>query len=169
MIVWIAIAVSVILGIAAAVNRKSYYYDLGDRIGAFFGVAGISAVIGAVVTFIIFWIPATQAYSYTEATKPLVALDTSSQQAGQFFLGTGSMNNKRTLNFIRQEEGYVKLDYSLAEDSRIFEGSEKATFTEYIWSYDNPWVLPWTWRTGYSYDFHVPEGTVQGDYNITNE
>jgi len=105
----------------------------------------------------------------TSETHDLRAISTSSTIQGRFFLGSGYVDGKRTLNYIAQEDGYSRLGQATASAAYIWEDTDKPTVTEYTWWYSNGWVTPGNLRTGYSWDFHIPAGSILEDYGITND
>ena len=166
MIFWILlVAVTVAVIVTFAANLDAQYGDwVLASLGAFLALA-LGCLISAGIVLLFTLIPAQSVQS---DDYQLRALATSGTTSGSFFLGSGYVGEERTLNFIRSQGGYSQLDYALAANSRVYEDADKPTFTEYVWRYDNPWVLPWTVVTGYSYDFHVPAGSVLENYDITN-
>lgn len=105
----------------------------------------------------------------TEETFDLRAISSSSTVQGRFYLGSGYVDGKRTLNYIAQEDGYSRLGQGIASASRVYEDTEEPTVTEYTFWYSNGWVIPWEFVTGWSWDFHVPRGSILENYTITNE
>lgn len=169
MIFWVLL----VLAVLVVVGTFVWFAFLDDlRMGIGFGLltallAAIgSAIVGGGLLALSLLIPGGKV---THETFPLRALATSSTVQGRFFLGSGYVNGERTLNYVAQDNGYARIDQGIGTASRIFEGSTKPTVTEYTYWYSNGWVLPWEFKTGYSWDFRVPSGSILEDYTITNQ
>lgn len=170
MIFWVL----VVLAAAVVVGTFIYFAfldDLGMGIGfgllsAFLAAICSAIVGGGVLALSLIWIPGEKV---THETFPLRALATSSTVQGRFFLGSGYVDGKRTLNYVAQDDGFARIDQGIGSASRIFEGAEKPTVTEYTYWYSNGWVIPWEFTTGYSWDFRIPAGSILEDYTITNQ
>lgn len=129
--------------------------------------AVISALVGGGLLALAFLIPGEK---ITSETYELRAISSSSAVQGKFFLGSGYVNGKRTLNYIAQEDGYSRLGQAIAGPSaRVYEDSDDPTVIEYTFWYSNGWVAPWEVETGYAWDFHVPADSILEDFTITND
>lgn len=131
-----------------------------------FATAALAFIVGAGLLALAALIPGEKR---TDETFELRALATSSTVHGRFFLGSGTVDGKRTLNYIAKEDGYSRLGQGVASASRVYEDTERPTVTEYTFWYSNGWVVPWEVVTGYSWDFHVPAGSILEDFTLTNE
>lgn len=165
MIFWILLALAVV-----AVVLTYIYWGCDEGWLFAFMPAILAAVVSAVVVGLLMLlatlIPGDRT---TSETYDLRAIGTSSSAEGRFFLGSGQIDGKRTLNYIAQEDGWSRVDQAFADDSRVFEDTDEPTVTEYSHLYWNEWVWPVAWKVGESWDFHVPAGSVLEDYTITNE
>lgn len=165
MIFWVLLVVAVIT-IAA-----TYIYNAMDDDWAWAFLpalltAIISLVVGGGLLALALLIPGGK---HTDETYGLRAISSSSTVQGSFFLGAGYVDGKRTLNYIAQEDGWSRIDRGIASASRIYEDAEKPTVIEYTHWYSNGWVIPWEFKTGYSWDFHVPAESILEDFTIANE
>jgi len=165
MIFWIllALVIGVTLFVGIAVYRE--YDSIGAAIGGGIFAAAMAGIVAFIVILLFMIIPST---SHEKYTYHLRALATSQSVQGEFFLGSGSVNGERTLNYIKRVKGWSEVDSAVAKASRVFEDSTSPTVTEYFYYYDNGWVLPWKILTGYSWDFHVPAGSILEDTTIDN-
>ncbi|MUG03563.1 hypothetical protein ECC01_21495 [Bacillus tequilensis] len=168
MIFWILLALAVV-----AVVWTYIYFAFFDWAGgagfallpAFLAALG-SGLIGGGLLALSLLIPGEK---ITQQTFDLRAISTSSTVQGRFFLGSGYVDGKRTLDYIAQEDGWSRVDRGIASASRIFEDTERPTVTEYTHWYSNGWVIPWEVEAGHRWDFHIPSGSILEDYTITNE
>ncbi len=108
--------------------------------------------------------------NYKISEAPLVALTTSSEISGSFFLGSGRIDENQVFSYLRKEpDGAATLQSHLAEDSFVYETSDVLAHVEY-WTgcYDDGILFPWTicsrWEDA---RFYVPEGSVISDYQVT--
>lgn len=167
MIFWVLLVLAVAVGVWTFI----YFAFLDDMgIGLGIGCAVLAAMtaglVGAGLIALALLIPGEKV---THETFALRALATSSAVQGGFFLGSGYVNGERTLNYVAQDNGFARIDQGIGTASRIFEGSTKSTVTEYTYWYSNGWVIPWEFKTGYSWDFRIPSGSILEDYSITNQ
>lgn len=167
MIFWILVTSACLVTILTFI----YWWDEEDFIlGLMGGVVSaiISSAVGAAILGICMAVTPTPGY-LTDETFSLRAIGSSSTVQGEFFLGSGVVDGKRTLNYIAQEDGYARLAQALAAGSRIFEDTDDPTVTEYTQWWSNPWILPWEFKTGYAWEFHVPTGSILENYSIDNQ
>lgn len=168
MIFWILVTISSLVTIFTLIYWWAEEEDLIlGLLGGFVSVL-ISSAVGAAIIGICMAVIPTPGY-LTDETFPLRAIGSSSTVQGEFFLGSGVVDGKRTLNYIAQEDGYSRLGQALAAGSRIFEDTDDPTVTEYTQWWSNPWILPWEFKTGHAWDFHVPEGAILENYTIENQ
>lgn len=168
MIFWILLVIAIVAVIASFV-----YGLLEDGIGIAFLVAFmaalISALIGGLLALLLsIWV--TPNYQFQgEKEHDLVALQTSSSIEGRFFLGSGYINGKRTLNYITDDSGAFRVESADADDSVIYQDSNEPTVTVHEWDLVNPWLAPWSFSHKHTYTFHVPEGSILSDYTVNND
>lgn len=164
------VIVCVIVG-AVIVGAGFFFWDEDGPIGLFptFLIGLLAAIFGAVAVVLFGLIPANDKVEAC-GQESLAALGNSTGVQGRFFLGTGYVDSKRTLNFIAKEaDGGYRADDALASDSRVFEGSADPTVTYTCHSYSNGWVLPWDIRESTTYRFDVPTGSVLENYTLNNQ
>lgn len=165
MIFWI------LLGAAVAVVALVFVRVVRDDGWGFAALVSIvaamlSALVGGGLLALSLLIPGTVV---REQTHPLRAIGDSSSIEGRFYLGSGYIGGSRQLNYIKQGDGYSMVASAPGESSRVFEGSSGPSVIEYEHVYSNAWVIPWEFRIGWTYDFHVPAGSILEDYSITNQ
>lgn len=165
MIFWILLALAV-----AAVIATYIYWVPEEGWGFAFLPAALAVIIAGPLAFglmmLAFLIPGDKV---TDETHDLRAISSSSSVQGRFFLGSGYVDGKRTLNYIAQEDGYSRLGQGIASASRVYEDTDKPTVTEYTHWYSNGWVVPFDVKTGSAWDFHIPADSILEDFTITNE
>lgn len=172
MIFWILLG----LTIAAMVGvfLWSAFGNYGDGILAGLGWAAGVAFIGAIVGFVVIlccvyggWSTGTshETDRYNEELRALAAGD---GIEGQFYLGYGRVDGENVFNYIVQRDGYSTLERSDADVSKVYEdesASPYVTVIHYDWTIW--WAVPWVVTDYNNYDFHVPEGSVSGGYEVT--
>lgn len=126
-------------------------------------VALTGAIVGGATLALLTLIPAGH---MLRETHTLASLGDTQGVEGRFYLGSGYINGTREIAYVKQLDGYSVATEADGDASRIFQDTSKPTVTEYTYFYSNPWVLPWNFDTGYTYDFHVPAGTIQNNYAI---
>jgi hypothetical protein len=165
MVFWIVVVLTaalIVWGFIAGILEDGFVMGVGYSMGALC----IGALVGGITVLLLLLVPATHTRS---EVFPLRALSNQSSVKGEFFLGSGYINGAQQFSYIEQDNGYSMLLTADASASRVFEGAAKPTVTEYTQYYSNPWVLPWGWDTGYLWDFHIPKGAVQTNYQVSTK
>jgi len=168
MIFYIVIA-AVLIAVVWIVIYATIYDGLG--IGLLYGI--LTAICGAVIGFLLMlfasiWMLGPY-HNVGKEDHSLTALQTSSSVEGRtFFLGSGYINGKRTLNYITNDGGAYRVQSADAVDSVIYQDSETPIVTVYEWDLENPWFAPFVLGHKHTYDFHIPEGSILSDYTIDN-
>jgi ABC-type multidrug transport system fused ATPase/permease subunit len=144
----------------------------------------IGAILGSVTLFI-FAVPTTfgasvgitymigqaaPAYVASEDVTELRAVALGGSIEGHFFLGTGTVDGKRVINYVAQhEDGYVTVEQVDARNAYIYEDeSSNPTVTAHHWRASEWWLSLWPTDRGTNYSFHVPPGSVLENYTIDN-
>jgi hypothetical protein len=169
MIFWILITVAAI----AILGSIAYAIYDDDPTWIAFGilaacVLGVVLVIGALAS--------SPTSTETEAGERTVlrSLNVSESTTGTFFLGSGSANGRKTVEYISEkttEDGtWSEVGSVNARDARIFEDRETAPYMiERITDMNNYLWFPWAQEYVESYDFHVPAGSVSSDIRVALE
>lgn len=171
---WILIAATVLLASWFFYRTSNKYSDWGD-IGFGFVTAFLTlltgALVGAGILALLSLIPTTPHIESQRYELRAIASGGESV-SGEFFLGSGYINGERVVNYIKQvtdEDGtYSVIDSATGYAARIFEDSSEPYMLDYDWFYSNGWVIPFNVKTGDSWDFHVPAGSVLENYTIDN-
>jgi hypothetical protein len=146
----------------------------GSSIGRLFAVLALAAVVMC-------WVSVgvgrsiqndQQQPKYVSSSEriSLVALGTNeTDDGGYWFLGSGAVDNKPIYTYLTiDDEGFITQEWEYTRDSRVNEDGGDSPYVETV-HYLRPgniW-LPWSNPTGYTVDFHVPVGSVQGGfYNV---
>lgn len=174
--------VLVILVIIAPIATFIFNVDEGGIWAAFLSVIAL-VVAGVVSLFIFLGVVSVgdgpRLRDSVTNKHTLQAIDTGSGVEGQFFLGGGTVDGERVINYIytaRDADGqtYSKVDQQDASDSRIYEdlNEDDTPFVETrTTQYLNRWIAP-HWLGGLPKDsvneFHVPKGSVLENYQISN-
>lgn len=170
MIFWI------LLGIAIVAVIASFAYGVQEDLGIGFGFLNaflatlIAALVGGLLMLLLsIWFGPSYQFQ-GEKEHGLVALQTSSSIEGRsYFLGSGYINGKRTLNYITDDGGAFRVESADADDSVIYQDSDSPTVTVHEWDLVNPWFAPWSFGHRHTYTFHVPEGSILSDYTVNND
>lgn len=154
-------------------EREEFYETWWTAMLGFIGIVLVWSAACGFWVLILGFVQQFTPWSLESSNKaPLVALSTDSKVEGYYgrgiFISRGYIDEKQTFNFLYEKsDGGVKLDYSLAEDSVIYQDAQESPYrTEYIWGKYNPWISPVSMSASYSYDFHVPEGSVAEGYEV---
>jgi hypothetical protein len=169
MLFWVLIALVVLLTVFFV------WREMGDSYGMPVMTGFLALFLGVVVAGLIFlacsWFIPQEVEKVSTRTHALKSMGTSSALNGRaYFLGGGYINEKRVLNYISQREaGAIRVEQAEAEDSVIFEDTNKPTVTVDHYDYLNKWVSPWPiWGTD-KYTFHIPAGSVVESYSLDNK
>lgn len=105
-------------------------------------------------------------------SKDLVAIQTKDTVEGRFggsiFASYGYVNGIRVLSYIsKDDEGGLRVGYSPAVNSVIYEGDEKPRIETHHWYKENGWFFPFgSVQKSDSYSFYVPTDSVVDGYEI---
>jgi hypothetical protein len=105
--------------------------------------------------------------------KELVALRDKDGVEGRFFLGSGSVEGAPYYFYYSKLNGggFKPGKVKVSDGVRVYEDADDgtATLVSYQWDID----LSWAWLIaipvnsgGYSYDFHVPKGTIRTGFTM---
>jgi hypothetical protein len=170
MIYWIALAVLAAAAILAALATVSYL-DGGLGMGIFLLIVYSAVAFGILNLAVV--LPASYQESTDSYTKTysLQALDTGSTVTGRFYLGYGTINGSRTLNYITKDsKGGYHIEQADAEWSTVYEKSDStrvkvSTYSNYRW-----WLAPMRFTDfAKTYTFYVPANSILQNYSITNK
>jgi hypothetical protein len=105
---------------------------------------------------------------------PLKALATGSKVTGRFYLGSGSIEGKRTVNYITADGDRNYIRQQDASASVVIEDitTGQPHMIALQKCYESPWIMPWKMckdiNEGIAFEFHVPAGSVLSDYTVDN-
>lgn len=124
--------------------------------------AGLAALIGNLF----------ESHAVERARRRLVAIRDKDGVAGHFFLGSGFVNSDPYYFYYEQvkDGGFRPGKVRVGQGVRVYEEDRQdAELVEFEWDVD----LKWAWAIafpsnagGYSYDFHVPRGTIRIGYTM---
>lgn len=135
--------------------------------------------VASITSFIAVFIWVALFFGYTMSTgptlsevrHPLKAIGTTDTVRGQLYLGGGYIEGQKTLSYIEEQSGkdgtWSVVDSAYASDSRIFEGEDDPYVLVRTVDSSNYFISPWQVHTTDEYDFHVPAGSVQSNYEVT--
>ncbi|MED4579071.1 hypothetical protein P9480_09945 [Bacillus atrophaeus] len=136
--------------------------------GIFFGL------IAAVVVLLIALIP-----SFCIETKPvnphkteIYSIKDNAETSGSFVLGSGTVDEKQYLYFVKEKDGFKTVSKAAVEDSKMKEGKYAKP---YVLTYDVQFKSSFARffygkSTGYEeYEFYLPEDTITTEYKIDLE
>lgn len=107
---------------------------------------------------------------HSQATYDLRAINTGSDISGTFYLGAGSIEGYRTLDFIMQyDNGSNRVAEARADKSLIWEDSKNPTVTIHQLDGEAWWIAPFPIVSDVEYTFHIPEGSILESTSITNK
>jgi hypothetical protein len=160
----------ILLTLAVIATIGTFIWALNDTFTEWFeaialaAAAGLlSALVGGLALLGFMLIPANHIRPHHYA---LASLGSTQGVSGEFFLGSGTVNGARELTYVKQDGDHYVATEADGDSSFIYQDTSGPSVTEYEWFYANGWVLPWNFDTGWSYDFHVPKGTILNDYRI---
>lgn len=174
MIFYILIAASLAAGVFAfyKMRQERWYFSVGGSIGWSIFVIAISAVISFfIIVLLTFFLPDSR---FEETKTDLVALGTDSETKGQFFLGSGVINENAVYQYINQgDDGAFRMETIRVSRAAIFEDATDTTAHMVEWNgfIDYWWFTPVAIDSGNVYEtqFHVPAGSVKVGYNVAVE
>jgi hypothetical protein len=166
-IFWISLAIAIVLMVVVKLADESIFTAFW--VGVI--TSGFIFLIAACITGAALGVERTE----TKYVTPLKALATSSKISGSFFLGSGYVEGKRTLNYITADGDRNYIRQQDASASVVIEdittGQPHMLALEQC--YDSGWIMPWKMckdiNEGVAYEFHVPAGSVLSDYTVDNK
>ena len=133
----------------------------------------LNGMIGTVLTLVAvfaFSVSGAQSWNETSFTEQkLAALQTSASIEGQFFLGSGSVGDKRVLNYISNDDGAFRVGSVDASRAVIYEDSNSATMKVVRYEGRNDFLAPFPLSRKTETEFHVPQGSIMSDFSINNK
>lgn len=170
MIFWIGVIIAIALAFYLWLTDEAGWFG-ALLLGALTGL-GAAVIIGGIAT------AATGSFKTQEEYRvPLKALAASQSVEGHFFLGSGSVNGKRTINYITADGNRNYLQEADASRSTVIEDTPVAAgphLTAFNQCMNNPWIAPWQMcrplnADERSMEFHIPAGSVLSDYTVDNK
>ena len=161
------ILTSVLLAISVRVLVRAFRRR--RDVGWAFAVVAMVLVLGGLFA-VVLPLSITAQFAGTSRVStdfPLRALAVGDGIQGQFFLGSGSVDGERVLNYVVQRDGYATLEQVDADKALIFEGegTPHVESTERV--LDAWWAAPFPligMTTGYQ--FHIPAGSIIESYSV---
>jgi hypothetical protein len=130
----------------------------------FFGsiISGlILVIVGASTTGTVVW------KQVGTDTHNLTALGTNTQTAGRVFYLGRTYTSDGTINYITKgDDKSIRISSAPASSSVIFEDNQKPSVSITAVKETRDWLVPWDFSTRYSYEFHIPEGSVLEGYSV---
>ena len=164
---WILVAVVVVTVVIATIQEDSFYQGI---LSGF-----IATVVGGLVLVVLMFAVPANSFVMNESDFELKALNTGSNQNHSYFLSGGQVNGVRVINYIytetEGEEEWSVVAQAKGNVSRIFEDKDvNPTIRTSEIGYENGWLFPWPYPSSTkNYDFHIPEGSIIENYEVTNE
>lgn len=166
MLFWLIIAVGIILTIVCAVRESKEW----------FGEPGLTVFLGAVTTVMatiaVFLMGGLflGANTTVRTESGLKALGTDEKLGGHYFiLGGGILNESSTYKVMKETDsgdgGFFMKEVNVSS-ATIYEDTTAPYMVKINESADYPWLFPFAFGRGDTYEFHVPTGTVVQNYNV---
>lgn len=177
MVFWILVgllAVTVVTTFVLNITAWGNYF--WESVGFSFGVLVVGALVGFIAFISIAGMVGKDGHELKfvgDRTETLKALSTGSEINGRsYFLGGGYIGTTRVLNYMTQDaDGFVRLRSADAGVSAVKEDADPGTARVKIYEVEesqyNLW--PWPGRHFANYEFHVPAGSVSGDFVVDNK
>lgn len=171
MLFWIfLVLLIVVVGIVAYTQLSGY----GDGFDAFMASVLTLLFGGIVGGAIIGILLSTNGHNVehvksSEETLKLKALTNDSKLAGRSYYLGSYIGQYRTLNYITETNGAVRVESAFASSSTIYEDTpQNPTVKVEEYKKRLSWLLPWDLSGYTTYEFHVPSGSVLEGYSIDN-
>ncbi len=165
-------AVVVLIAIAGLVWFIWYDGMIGLGIFVFFAINLIGFMIAGAIGSATLFNGEHDTRTAITNTETLQALAVDSSVSGHFFLGSGTVDGKRVLNYITVKSDdtgtYSEVKQIKATDVRIYQDSDEPRLDTRNTYFSNPAVWPGEYPAGTDYFFHVPAGSILEDYTIDN-
>lgn len=170
MLFWGLIGLTLVIGltITILVSKADGEFALGSFLLTLLSTSVIVPFFGGIALSIVASGQA-RTFSYTE-THQLRALNNGSQTSGSFFLGIGSFDEKRVVNYIPIDaDGGMTLKQIGTYGLKIYEKDNvKPSVSIDHFNLNTGWLVPWTMNTENGPVFTVPTGSVLENYTIDN-
>ena len=169
--IWIILAI--IAFIFACIDIWDEWYDVGACIGmsagAFVVFAMLACLLSCITSFAVTGIAKVE-YSLVETTE-IVALNDSSAASGQFFLGSGTVDEQMQYYFIEQTAEGKHLDKIPAANAFITENNQDTPRIErYSPKWANKSLMQWfTFLPPSAYEkyqIYIPENSVTTNFSV---
>lgn len=149
-----------------------WYTRWGAFFGRFFSSLAIGAVVMVIASIVLSFVATVTGEDRTRSWDvKLRALNTGSEIHGQFYLGSGQIDEKPVFRFLyEQADGGVKLSSVPASKTTVYEEDTAPRLTTYeTQRHANGFWAPFgiTAFKSYAYEFRVPEGSVLKTYEVT--
>lgn len=166
----ITIIVLVAVAIIVFILASDGLYDIGE--GIFYALAAtfVTFMFSMLIGFGIA-LSSDNRETIETGTTSLSAIASGSETEGAFFLGSGTVDEERVINYVSvTEDGGKTLESIPVEDAIIYEDAtvETARLETTIDRWQAWWWAPWHLDVNETTAFHVPAGTVSGDFDIQN-
>ena len=128
----------------------------------------VAGFIALIVAFVAHGLGGSEERVVQTDRADLQALSVGSDINGQFFLGTGYVNGELTFNYIVDEGDYSTLNQVSASKASVWEDEPNDPYLDYTkWGYYVDWAIPMGVTSVERFDFHIPEGSVSGNYEVS--
>jgi hypothetical protein len=171
MLLWILLAV-IVLAIIGAV-----WFTVWD--GGNLGTTFMAAFIGTLFIAFIYalpasFIPPSSTPEISSTTHELRSLGTGSSVGGRFYLGGGNISGTRVINYVQVHADktgeWTSVESVDADGARIYEDEDRTPHVIVRTVDDTNYLLvPFFMSSHEEYEFHVPAGSVAGDYSVDSE
>lgn len=169
MIFYILTGVAILVSLGAFVLFISEEGPFGILMGL--GVTALTGLAWILMLGLLVLVSASMPENHTESkTVTLKALGSDSSVSGMsYFLGGGYVEGNRVLSYIRENDnGSFTADQVKAKHAQVWEDSETdPTMTTYTHSSDRWWLIPVKIKVSSSWEFHIPEGSVNSEFSVT--
>ncbi|WP_434786882.1 hypothetical protein [Bacillus velezensis] len=167
-IIILSLIVTVVVAILA-IKDSWYFIDFFDVLGGIF--IGILCGVGV---FLIAAVPSF--FIETKTVDPhkaeIYSIKDSAKTSGSFVLGSGTVDEKQYLYFVKEKDGFKTVSKAAVEDSKMKEGEYAKP---YVLTYDVQFKSAFARffygkSTGFeAYEFYLPEDTITTEYKIDLE
>ena len=133
---------------------------------------GVISILGIILTaFIVCGLAFIPGYKYELSNvQSISALEDNSTVKGNFYLGSGYVDEELKYYYMVSEQGGKKFSYAEADKAVIYEGYKKARVETYtaVYKSDIAKFLFFSKDTPHSdqYKFYVPKDSVTNEYNV---
>jgi hypothetical protein len=159
-IFYVVLAIVVILVLA-----DIFYFE--DGLFSFISIFAGAIVIG-IVSLVAVGTP-TVSEEVRRETHTLRALDTRESSASyRFYLSSGYNNGQPGFNYLREEGDATVMRFAQNWQARVYEDNPETPSVDVIYYHGyNTILVPWPSRDFWNVEFHVPEGSVSNEIQVT--